>query len=194
MPTTRIATARGRPTSLLFLLVGFLVSCGPVPTTAGGDRSAQVEQDASAVVGPVVLSVERADYEGSDGTVFRSQGRTRLFLTLKNSGRSPIALFALAEPRRGNTTPQAMPPYYLLDDAGGKYPATGKGWTTRVGDQRGVEGTALSGQTVEFTLEFEEVPRGVGALSLVMDRVRSRDGQVYRFTLPLRIPPTGGGP
>ncbi len=154
----------------------------------------QVGQKATASVGPLRLSIWRVDYEGgyarrSHGGLYESQPVTRTYLKLKNNGASTVTLFRTAW---GHGAPPQPPPYYLVDDRGQRYPATGQGWSSQAGDPRAIEGKALPGQTVEFTLEFGGVPRSARSLALVMDSVRAADGRRYSFRLPLELPRSEG--
>lgn len=171
-----------------------LAGCGMAFGSAGGSDSfyqGRVTANATAIAPPLTLQVWRVDYGSgssfqSGGTSYVSPSVTRVYLHLKNDGASTITLFQTeASP---NGSPPPSPPYYLVDQKGRRYRDTGSGWSSQVGDPRAVEGKALSGQTVEFTLEFGGIPEDVTSLRLVMDGVRAADGSEYNLEVALPLP------
>lgn len=178
----------------LGLMACLLAGCVQLPGLAADPASyyrGQVKMKATATQGPLTLEIWRVDYESgghsrSGGTTLISPAVTRVHLRLQNQGNSVVTLFQTKSLQPG--VPPPAPPYYLIDGSGRHYPATGSGWSSQAGDPRAVEGKALPGQTVEFTLEFGGIPRNVTSLHLVLNSLQAADGEKYNLQLPAKLP------
>ena len=182
---------------VLAFLAGLITACTPYRAADEPSPyySGEVRRITRVVAGPLQLTLWRVTYEAghtklTSGTTFIMPPRTSLDLWLKNAGGSPVVVEGTTAPIQipPGAEPPAPPPYYLIDEVGRPYPATGNGWTRFEGDAPEQDGKALPGKTVEFSLGFDGIPQSVKALTLVMENLRTEAGARYDLRLPVPLP------
>jgi hypothetical protein len=189
------------------LLSGLVTGCGwnPFGTTAKTLYEGRVEQTTTAEAGPLQLQVWRVDYEvpvggSSRGRAVFVTSETTVFLKLKNTSTDTVVILPNAAsfgpiaptPAPGEEPPSPAPPYYLRDNQGRTYAATGSGWSQAADAPRERMGTAPPGETAEFLISFPGIPLDVRELTLVMDHVPTKTGQSYDLKIAVPLPKTAG--
>jgi hypothetical protein len=201
---TLIPVPRSFP--LLLLAAVAAASCGledaqrirednrPAP---GGYHNGETRRETTADAGPLELRVWWVEYRsatgGRSGAAQVITGpRTTVHLMLKNAGTNPAIISpGVSGPGvspDGEDVPP-LPPYYLLDERGRRFSSAGTpGWSCQSDDPLGCDGRAHPGRTTEFSLSFGGIPRDVGSLTLVMDGVKTEEGDKYSFEIPVSLP------